>query len=105
MSDAEAKSAGPEPVAGQNGIAIIAKPLCTNDFTSKCLKLVKKASKVKAVSRGVKEVVKALKKNAKGVLLLAGNITPIDVISHIPVLAEQKEVPYAFVPAKEDLGS
>jgi H/ACA ribonucleoprotein complex subunit 2 len=37
-------------------------------------------------------------------LILAGNITPIDVITHLPVLAEENNIPYVFVPSKEELG-
>lgn len=64
-----------------------------------------KASKAKHVKRGVKEVVKALRKGDKGVVIIAGDISPGDVISHIPVLCEDSHVPYVFVPSKEDLGS
>jgi len=87
------------------GIAVIAEPLAGPKLTKKCLKLVKRASKVKMLRRGVKEVVKALRKKEKGVMILAGNITPIDVISHLPVLCEEKAIPFLFVPSKEDLGT
>lgn len=56
-------------------------------------------------SRGVKEVVKALRKGEKGLVIIAGDISPPDVISHIPVLCEDSSVPYIFIPSKEDLGS
>jgi len=46
-----------------------------------------------------------MKKNQKGLMIIAGNITPIDVITHIPVLCEEKEVPYIYVSAKEELGT
>ena len=32
---------------------------------------------------------KALRKGDKGLLLLASNITPVDVISHLPLMAEE----------------
>ena len=65
----------------------------------------KKASKAKHVKRGVKEVVKALRKGEKGLVVIAGDISPADVISHIPVLCEDSSVPFVFIPSKEDLGS
>jgi len=37
-------------------------------------------------------------------MFIAGNITPIDVISHIPVLCESVGIPYVYVPSKEELG-
>ena len=51
------------------------------------------------------QVVKALRKDLKGFCVIAGNISPIDVISHLPVLCEDAGVPYIYVPSKEDLGA
>jgi H/ACA ribonucleoprotein complex subunit 2 len=67
--------------------------------------MITKASAAKLVRRGVKEVVKALKKGEKGLCIIAGDISPIDVICHIPVYCEEKAVPYIYVPSKEDLGA
>jgi hypothetical protein len=58
------------------------------------------ASKARQLKRGVKEVVKSLRKGEKGLLLLASNITPIDILSHLPVLAEEAGVKYCWVLAK-----
>jgi H/ACA ribonucleoprotein complex subunit 2 len=66
---------------------------------------VKKASSVKCVKRGVKEVVKALRKGEKGFCIIAGDISPIDVISHLPIMCEDREIPYFYVPSKHDLGA
>ncbi|CDK25657.1 unnamed protein product [Kuraishia capsulata CBS 1993] len=82
-----------------------ARPLAPKKLNKKVLKTVKRASKAKHVKRGVKEVVKALRKGEKGLVIIAGDISPPDVISHIPVLCEDSSVPYVFLPSKEDLGS
>lgn len=37
-------------------------------------------------------------------LILAADINPIDIISHLPVLSEEALIPYVFVPSKEELG-
>ena len=37
--------------------------------------------------------------------VLAGDISPIDVITHVPVLCEDAGVPYIYVPSKEALGA
>lgn len=81
-----------------------AHPLASKKLNKKVLKSVKKASKTKQARRGVKEVVKALRKGDKGIVIIAGDIWPMDVISHIPVLCEDNKVPYVFIPSKEDLG-
>lgn len=69
----------------------------------------------KCLKRGVKEVVKALRKSPipaanapiaipNGVVVLAGDISPMDVISHIPVLCEDHGIPYVFVTSRAELG-
>ena len=37
-------------------------------------------------------------------LILAADINPIDIISHLPVLSEEAQIPYIFVSSKEELG-
>eukprot|EP00287_Rhodomonas_sp_CCMP768_P008393 CAMPEP_0196726918 /NCGR_PEP_ID=MMETSP1091-20130531/8030_1 /TAXON_ID=302021 /ORGANISM="Rhodomonas sp., Strain CCMP768" /LENGTH=146 /DNA_ID=CAMNT_0042069421 /DNA_START=33 /DNA_END=473 /DNA_ORIENTATION=- len=86
-------------------VSPIANPLAKDKLVKKILKLVKAASKEKNVRRGVKEVVKAVRKGEKGICVIAGDISPIDVISHLPVLCEDNSVPYIFVPSKEALGT
>eukprot|EP00967_Tisochrysis_lutea_P124374 scaffold207860_cov33-Tisochrysis_lutea.AAC.1 len=83
----------------------IATPLAGKKLAKKALKAVKKASGTKGgIRRGVKEVVKAIKKEGKGLCIIAGNISPLDVIAHVPILCEEKSVPYIYVPSKEELG-
>ena len=47
-------------------VSSIANPLASDKFTKKLIKLIKKGMKEKVVRRGVKETVKAVKKNNKG---------------------------------------
>ncbi|ORX84164.1 H/ACA ribonucleo protein complex subunit 2 [Anaeromyces robustus] len=83
----------------------ISKPLASKKLNKKLLKTVRKASKAKDIKRGVKEVVKGLRKGNKGLVIIAGDISPIDVITHVPILCEESDVPYCYVPSKEDLGT
>lgn len=67
------------------------------------------------MKRGVKEVVKALRKSSDpkptsksklplAIVVIAADVSPMDVISHLPVLCEDKHVPYVFVPSRHKLG-
>ena len=65
----------------------------------------------------MKEVVKALRKSSTpssaaaadeappGVVVLAADISPMDVISHIPVLCEDHGIPYIYVTSRAELGA
>lgn len=74
------------------------------------------AAAQRTLKRGVKEVVKVLRKtpivtssdaNAlpSGIVVLAADISPMDVISHIPVLAEDHSIPYVYVTSRAELGA
>ncbi|KAF2126576.1 L30e-like protein [Dothidotthia symphoricarpi CBS 119687] len=78
----------------------------------KILKTVKKSAKTKTLRRGVKEVVKALRKSgpatsgsdSSSIVVIAADISPMDVISHIPVLCEDHNVPYIYIKSRAALG-
>ncbi|KAI0885572.1 L30e-like protein [Annulohypoxylon maeteangense] len=113
VKDGEAKVAKVlVPVVG--ALVPFAKPLADEKATKKVMKTVRKAAKHKTLKRGVKEVVKSLRKSPAsgpgntsfpGVVVLAGDISPMDVISHIPVLCEDVNVPYIFVTSRAELGA
>lgn len=112
MSDDEKKDKKRSSTSGAKSyeervkaVNIISQPLASKKSTKKIHKLVKKASSVKYIRRGVKELVKGVRKGEKGLAILAGDIYPMDVISHLPILLEENEIPYIFVPSKHDLGA
>ncbi|XP_078444038.1 ribosomal protein L7Ae/L30e/S12e/Gadd45 family protein [Wolffia australiana] len=86
-------------------LAPISKPLAGKKLGKRTLKLVRKAAESKCLRRGVKEVVKSIRRGQKGLCVIAGNISPIDVITHVPVLCEEADIPYVYVPSKEDLAT
>lgn len=86
-------------------INILASPLASKKSTKKAHKLVRKATQSKSLRRGVKELVKGIRKGDKGLAILAGDVFPIDVMSHLPILLEEHNIPYIFVPSKRDLGA
>ncbi|PVD30083.1 hypothetical protein C0Q70_09344 [Pomacea canaliculata] len=84
----------------------IAKPLATKKLTKRLYKTIRKASKQKNFLRkGVREVQKFIRKGEKGIVVLAGDVSPLDVISHMPVVCEDADIPYCYAPSKDDLGS
>ena len=34
----------------------------------------------------------------------AEDIEPAEIVAHLPILAEEKEIPYVYLPTKEELG-
>lgn len=54
---------------------------------------------------GLKEVQRRVRRDEKGLVIFAGDVSPIDIMSHMPGVCETKNLPYCYVPSREDLGS
>ncbi len=88
----------------------IATPISSDKpkMTKKVYSLVKKAvtaNKKKGIVKGIKDVTKAIRKGAKGIIVIGADISPFDVISHLPVMLEESKIPYVWVPSRQDLGT
>ncbi|CAG9323505.1 NHP2 [Blepharisma stoltei] len=83
----------------------IADPFAESSLSKKIVKVTSKFSEGGLAKRGVKEVVKALKKKKRGIVILAGDITPIELVAHIPVICENNGNPYIYVKTKDYLGT
>ena len=82
----------------------IADPLASDKMNKKLLKIIKKGHKSKLVKRGIKETVKAIKKKNKGICVIGADISPIDVISHLPILCEDFGIPYIYSRSRLEIG-
>ncbi|KAI1712774.1 ribosomal protein l7Ae/L30e/S12e/Gadd45 family domain-containing protein [Ditylenchus destructor] len=83
----------------------IAQPLASRKLAKKIYKLVKKSASHKDYLRhGLADVQKALRKKERGIVILAGNVSPIDVYSHLPAICEEDGLPYVYTPSREHLG-
>ena len=57
------------------------------------------------IKKGSNEVTKALERGVAKFVVVAKDVTPAEVIMHIPLLAKEKGVPCVEVPSKEQLGA
>lgn len=56
------------------------------------------------VKKGVNEATKSIERKAAQFVVIAGDVTPEEVVVHIPMLCKEHGIPYAFVPTKKELG-
>ncbi|KAL7635985.1 UNVERIFIED_CONTAM: hypothetical protein RMT77_013803 [Armadillidium vulgare] len=86
---------------------VISKPMASRKLASKVYKLVKKAGKKRKTNLrlGLKIVQAKIRKGERGLVVIAGNVLPIDILCHMPAVCEDKNIPYIFVPDKADLGA
>ncbi|MFB6245565.1 MAG: ribosomal L7Ae/L30e/S12e/Gadd45 family protein [Candidatus Nanohaloarchaea archaeon] len=57
-----------------------------------------------SVAIGTNEVTKAIERNEADLVVVAGDVSPEEIVMHIPALAEEKDAAYTYVPDKEELG-
>ena len=73
-------------------------------LTTKILNLVQQASNYKQLRKGANEATKTLNRGQAEFIVLAADSEPLEILLHIPLLCEDKNVPYVFVRSKQALG-
>ena len=57
------------------------------------------------VRNGLKDVQARIRKGERGLVVFAGDVTPIEVMCHLPAVCEEKELPYVYTPSRQMLGT
>ena len=63
------------------------------------------ASKSGIVRKGTNEATKAVERSQAKLVVIAEDVDPPEVVAHLPLLCEERKIPYVFVPNKEKLGN
>jgi len=56
------------------------------------------------VKKGTNETTKAVERGLAKLVLIAEDVDPPEVVMHLPLLCEERKVPYLYVPSKKRLG-
>lgn len=62
------------------------------------------AAKTGAVRKGTNETTKAVERGQAKLVVIAEDVDPPEVVAHLPLLCEERKIPYVYVPSKEKLG-
>ncbi len=91
-------------------------PLADAALSNKILDLVQQASHYKQLKKGANEgkwkwwflnpflATKTLNRGISEFIVMAADTEPIEILLHLPLLCEDKNVPYIFVPSRMALG-
>ncbi|SOV15672.1 splicing factor, putative [Plasmodium sp. DRC-Itaito] len=79
-------------------------PLASLELTNQILDVVQRATVYRQLKRGANEAVKSLHKGISELVVLAADAKPLEIISHIPLVCEDKNTPYVYVRSKMALG-
>lgn len=67
--------------------------------------LVEKARDNGKISKGANEATKQVERGQAKLVVMAEDVSPEEILAHMPILCEEKNIPYTYVPSKEELGN
>jgi large subunit ribosomal protein L7Ae len=65
------------------------------------LRIAKETGKIR---RGTNETTKSVERGQAKLVLIAEDVDPPEVVAHLPLLCDERKVPYIYVPSKDKLG-
>jgi len=66
--------------------------------------LVEKARDNGKICKGANETTKQVERGQAKLVVMAEDVSPEEILAHMPMLCEEKNIPYTYVPSKEQLG-
>ena len=79
-------------------------PLADTALTQQILDVVQQSQNLRQLKKGANEATKTLNRGISEFIIMAADTEPIEILLHLPLLCEDKNVPYVFVPSKTALG-
>jgi U4/U6 small nuclear ribonucleoprotein SNU13 len=79
-------------------------PLANKALQKELLETINKALQVKKIKKGANEATKTLNRGISDLIILAADAKPLEIVLHLPLLCEDKNVPYVFVESQKLLG-
>jgi large subunit ribosomal protein L7Ae len=75
------------------------------ELADKVLEAVRTARDTGRVRIGTNETTKAVERGQAKLVVIAEDVDPEEIVMHLPILCEEKGIPYVYVPSKKELGS
>jgi len=63
------------------------------------------ATRTGSVRKGTNETTKAVERAHAKLVVIAEDVDPPEVVAHLPLLCDERKIPYVFVPSKQKIGS
>lgn len=79
--------------------------MADNALSNRALEAVELARTTGKIKKGTNEVTKAIERGTAKLVLVARDVSPPEVVMHLPLLGKEKGVPVVEVPSKEELGA
>ncbi|PIN98674.1 MAG: 50S ribosomal protein L7ae [Candidatus Diapherotrites archaeon CG10_big_fil_rev_8_21_14_0_10_31_34] len=74
------------------------------ELKEKQFELIEKVTKTGKIRIGVNETTKAIERGKAKIIFIAEDVSPQELVMHLPLLCEEKKIPYSFISTKKELG-
>jgi len=74
------------------------------ELVNRTYEAVEKTRDTGKIKKGTNEVTKQVERGQAKLVVMASDVSPEEILVHIPVLCQEKNVPYTYVPSRMDLG-
>jgi len=74
------------------------------DLVNAIYEAVRVAKQSGKVKKGTNETTKAIERGTSKLVVIAEDVEPPEVVAHLPILCEERNTAYIFVPSKQQLG-
>ncbi|MCE4604747.1 MAG: 50S ribosomal protein L7Ae [Aeropyrum sp.] len=74
------------------------------DLGEKVYEAVRKARETGRIKKGTNETTKAVERGLAKLVVIAEDVDPPEIVMHLPLLCDEKKIPYVYVPSKKRLG-
>jgi len=74
------------------------------ELAEKAYEAIEVARSTGKINKGTNEVTKMVERGLAKLVVIAEDVEPEEVVAHLPLLCEEKNIPYVYVPSKEELG-
>lgn len=66
--------------------------------------VLRQASRTGKVRKGTNETTKAIERGLAKLVVIAEDVQPPEVVAHLPIICDERKIPYVFVPSKAQIG-
>ncbi len=74
------------------------------ELAEQAYELIELARESGKIRKGANEVTKLVERGQAKFVIMAADVQPEEVLLHMPLLCQEKGIPYAYVPSKDELG-
>jgi len=75
------------------------------ELINKAYEALENARDTGRIAKGTNETTKNVDRGKAVLVYIAEDVQPKEIVAHLPLICEEKNIPYVYVPRKDELGS